>query len=280
MFTVRDHAFGPKSCHPARILPLQSQSNKFLSLSFVQQADECLSTLDLPGHYVFTLLPGNEAGEPGHQFFLAGGNHRHPVIERLAADLQSESHITQLRRVFLQKCLQPDRRIPQLLFASGRQRNNQRCHCPCWPGGLLFRFIALQDHVRIGSPRSKRTDPRAQRLHPAVHFPGLPLFQPLHHIKWRILEINELVQLGRMQTGHKPPMLHLQKHLRYPHHPRRRFHMSDVALDRADGTAVARHIVGREGRRQTRDFYRVPKFGPRAMGLNVSDAACVDPGLF
>src|ERR1041385_860489 len=237
LFTVCDDAFGPKLCDPANIPPLENESNEFLSLPCVQQADECLSTLHMPGGYVFTLLPGNEAAEPGHQFLPRSRNNRQAMIERLAPDLQSESHIIQLGGVFLHKGIQPDCRFPQLLFASGRKRNDLLCDCSPFPGcrwlcvGLLFCFIALQDDVRIGSPRSKRTDPRAQRLDSAVHFLFLPLFHSLHYIEGRILEIYELIQLGRMQAWHQLAMLHLQKHLRYPHHPGRRFQMSYVALD-------------------------------------------------
>ncbi len=128
----------------------------------------------------------------------------------------------------------------------------------------------------VGAAGAEGADPRTQRLEYAIKLFRLPGLELLLHDKRRMREVDEFVQLLRMQRRSKHAVAHLQQRLADSGDARRSFQVADVGLDRADGAALQRHAEFFEGLVQACNLYGIAKFGSRPVRLDVTDAARVD----
>ena len=265
---------------------------------FREQIDECflflaaehlgdaLRILHVADEDVLIARARQEALQPVDQPLVAVGQNGDPVIEGFAAELQGEGDLVEAGRgrvvaMLLDEGFQPHRDLPQLLLVARGQRENPQAafHRRAVGGqrGVVNRF---QNHVRVGTARAEGADASAQRLQYAVDLFRMPRGQRLLDHERRMREIDELVELRRMQRRHQGAVTHLQDRLADARDARGRFQVPDIGLDRSDRAALQRDLVVLERLVETGDLDGIAQFGASAVGFDVADAARVQVGLF
>ena len=134
--------------------------------------------------------------------------------------------------------------------------------------------------MSVGSAGAERADAGAQRLQHAVDLLWMPGRKRLLNHKRRMREIDELVELRRMQRRHQRAVTHLQQRLADARDACSRFQMADIGLDRTDRAALQGDIVLLERLIQACDLDGIAKFGAGAVRFDITDAARIDIGFF
>ncbi len=196
-----------------------------------------------------------------------------PRGHRLSPHLQGECQVRHLDRatVFaIEVVLQAGHRFRQALVIAGRQQDQPRTGRG---GPLIHRADILFDDQRgIGATSAEggnRSDPGG-----AVVRPGRQL---LLHPERRVLEVDVRVGLPGVQRRRQLAVLQLQQHLAQPGDAGGAFAMADIALDRADGAAIAgRAVAIGKHPAQAADLDGIAQRGAGAVRLDIADAAGVD----
>ena len=207
----------------------------------------------------------------------------HPLVHRLAADLQGMRQIARVDPIAF--AIEEGEQITDARFELFRAARRQR-HQPqrisarrrTFGGDILF-----QHDMRIRTAGAERGHPGDARQHAAIVQRTLPRAQILRDHERCAREVDVRIEHLRVQRWHDAGVAHLQQHLGHAGDARGRFAVTDVRLGRADqaiaGVVALRRAAFMEGFGERGDFDRVAESGTGAVRFDITDMARIDAGL-